>query len=143
MDRPDRGALDDPNLVANVGLLLLATISERPGLEALIDATVRLDGRVGGARPGRKVLTLADSMCPDSGLTALVTGGGYGLGRELVHGLAAHGATVRPHGAVESVSTAMSKAGDDASRALGYRGEYPPKDGHSRHRSTSKPYVSR
>ncbi len=54
---------DDPNLVANAGLLLVATLSERLGLEALIDATVRLDGRVGGARPGRKVLTLAHAMC--------------------------------------------------------------------------------
>jgi len=30
---------------------------------ALIDSTVGLDGRVGGARPGRKVLTLAHAMC--------------------------------------------------------------------------------
>jgi DNA-binding IclR family transcriptional regulator len=44
--------------------------------------------------------------------------------------------------AIESVSTAMSKAGDDASRALGYRREYPPKDARSRHRTTSKPFVS-
>lgn len=57
---------DDPNLVANAGLLLVATMSERLGLEALIDATVRLDGRVGGARPGRKVLTLAHAMCAGS-----------------------------------------------------------------------------
>jgi DNA-binding IclR family transcriptional regulator len=45
--------------------------------------------------------------------------------------------------ALESVSTAILKAGDDASRALGYRGEYPPKGGGSRHRSTTKPFVSR
>ena len=31
-------------------------------LEALIDDTVELAGRVGGARPGRKVLTLAHAM---------------------------------------------------------------------------------
>ena len=54
---------DDPNLVANAGLLLVATVSERLALEALIDTTVRLGGRVGGARPGRKVLTLAHAMC--------------------------------------------------------------------------------
>ena len=53
---------DDSNLVANAGLLLVATLSQRLGLEALIDATVRLVGRVGGARPGRKVLTLVHSL---------------------------------------------------------------------------------
>jgi hypothetical protein len=54
---------DDPNLVANAGLLLVATVSQRLGLEALINATVRLEGRVGGARPGRKVLTLTHALC--------------------------------------------------------------------------------
>jgi len=53
---------DDPNLVANAGLLLSATLAARLDLEAMINATVRLSGRVGGARPGRKVLTLAHSM---------------------------------------------------------------------------------
>jgi hypothetical protein len=55
-------SFDDPNLVANAGLLLVATLVARLGLEGLIDATVRLGRRVGGARPGRKVLTLVHSM---------------------------------------------------------------------------------
>lgn len=62
LDRID-ATFDDPNLVANAGLLLIATMSQRLGLEELVNATVRLDGRVGGARPGRKVLTLAHAMC--------------------------------------------------------------------------------
>ena len=53
---------DDPNLVANAGLLLSATLSGRLGLEGLIDDTVRLSGRTGGAHPGSKVLTLVHSM---------------------------------------------------------------------------------
>ncbi|HET9665376.1 MAG TPA: IS1380 family transposase [Desertimonas sp.] len=53
---------DEPNLVANAGLLLVATLTQRLGVEALIDSTVRLIGRVGGARPGRKVLTLVHAM---------------------------------------------------------------------------------
>jgi hypothetical protein len=53
---------DDDNLVANAGLLLPATLTEQLGLEALINTTVRLDGRVGGASPGRKVLTLMNTM---------------------------------------------------------------------------------
>ena len=53
---------DEPNLVANAGLLLVATLTGRLGLEGLIDSTVWLVGRVGGARPGRKVLTLVHAM---------------------------------------------------------------------------------
>jgi hypothetical protein len=52
----------DDNLVANAGLLLPATLVERLELEALINDTVCLDGRVGGASPGRKVLTLMNTM---------------------------------------------------------------------------------
>ena len=55
-------SFDDPNLVANAGLLLTATLAERLDLEAMIDSTVKLGGRVGGARPGRKVLTLSHAM---------------------------------------------------------------------------------
>jgi Transposase DDE domain group 1 len=53
---------DDPNLVANAGLILVSTLALRLDLEALINATVRLVGKVGGALPGRKVLTLVHSI---------------------------------------------------------------------------------
>jgi hypothetical protein len=53
---------DDESLVANAGLLLVATLVVRLGLEALVNSTVILAGRVGGARPGRKVLTLVHAM---------------------------------------------------------------------------------
>jgi len=43
-----RVTFDDDNLVANAWLLLPATLVERLGVEALINSTVRLDGRVGG-----------------------------------------------------------------------------------------------
>ncbi len=46
---------DEPNLVANAGLLLVSTLAVRLGLERLINATVHLSGRVGGARPGGDV----------------------------------------------------------------------------------------
>ena len=55
-------SFDDPNLVANAGLLLTATLADRLELESMIDAAVKLAGRVGGARPGRKVLTLTHAM---------------------------------------------------------------------------------
>ena len=53
---------DEPNLVANAGLVLVATLVVRLGLERLINAMVDLSGRVGGALPGRKVLTLVHAM---------------------------------------------------------------------------------
>jgi len=53
---------DDPNLVANAGLLLVGTLVVRLELERLVNTTVRLVGRVGGALPGRKVLTLVHAM---------------------------------------------------------------------------------
>ena len=45
----------DESLVADAGLLAAGTLVDRLGLEDLVDGTVRLGGRVGGANPGRKV----------------------------------------------------------------------------------------
>lgn len=61
-----RATFDDESLVADAGLILVATLVARLGLESLIDTVVRLVGRVGGARPGRKVLTLLHAMLADA-----------------------------------------------------------------------------
>jgi hypothetical protein len=53
---------DEPNLVANAGLMLIGALVGKLGLEKLIDETVKLGNRVGAARPGRKFLTLVHSM---------------------------------------------------------------------------------
>jgi hypothetical protein len=53
---------DDETLVADAGLIVPATLMMRLGLEASVNQTVRLVGRVGGARPGRKVLTLVAAI---------------------------------------------------------------------------------
>jgi Transposase DDE domain group 1 len=53
---------DDETLVADAGLIVPATLMVRLGLEALVNRTLRLVGRVGGARPGRKVLTLVAAI---------------------------------------------------------------------------------
>ena len=53
---------DKPGLVADAGLILVATLVSRLGLEALVDATVHFTDRAGGFRPGRKVLTLVHAM---------------------------------------------------------------------------------
>lgn len=53
---------DDESLVANAGLIVPATLMVRLGLESLVNTTVRLTGRVGGSRPGRKVCSLVATI---------------------------------------------------------------------------------
>lgn len=53
---------DDEGLVADGGLLAAGTLIGRLGLEELVDGTVCLGGRPGGANAGRKVLTVVASM---------------------------------------------------------------------------------
>ena len=68
MKRVSRGidrvgvVFDDEGLVADAGLLAAGTLMSRLGLEGLVDERVRLEGRVGGANPGRKTLTLVTAM---------------------------------------------------------------------------------
>ncbi len=57
-----RATFDERNLVADAGLVLPATLMVRLGLESLVNSTVRLVERIGGARPGRKVLTLVATI---------------------------------------------------------------------------------
>ena len=53
---------DDEGLVADGGLLAASTLMSRLGLEGLVDDLVCLGGRVGGARPGCKTLTLVSAL---------------------------------------------------------------------------------
>jgi Transposase DDE domain group 1 len=63
-DSPDRFAVsfDDERVVVNAGIMLAVTLGRRLGLEALVDACVKLGGRPGAARPGHKVLSLVHAM---------------------------------------------------------------------------------
>jgi len=53
---------DDERAVANAGVLLVATLAKRLGLEALIGENVRLGKRGARFRPGRKVMSLVFAM---------------------------------------------------------------------------------
>ena len=53
---------DDTHAIANVGLLLPATLAERLGIEQTADQLIDLGKRPGAAHPGRKLLTLVHSM---------------------------------------------------------------------------------
>ena len=53
---------DENTLVANAGLVLVATVVKKLGLEALVNAMVSIPSKRGGFEPGRKVLTLVHAM---------------------------------------------------------------------------------
>jgi hypothetical protein len=53
---------DDERVVVNAGIVLVVVLGRRLGIEALVDAAVRLGERPGASRPGRKVLSLIHAM---------------------------------------------------------------------------------
>ena len=53
---------DDKRSVAGAGVLLVATLAKRLGLEALVGESVRLGQRGARFRPGRKVMSLVFAM---------------------------------------------------------------------------------
>src|SRR5665213_1384962 len=55
-------AFDDDRSVADAGLLGMATLARRLGIEALVNEFVDLGRRVGYFRPGRKVMSLVHAM---------------------------------------------------------------------------------
>src|SRR3954466_7324433 len=63
-DLSDRSKVvfDDERVVVNAGTMLAVTLGRRLGIEALVDAAVRLGGGPGASRPGRKVLSLVHAM---------------------------------------------------------------------------------
>jgi hypothetical protein len=53
---------DDERAVADAGIVLVATLAGRLGIEALVDRTVDLGDRPGAANAGAKVMTLVSAM---------------------------------------------------------------------------------
>jgi len=53
---------DDERLIANAGLVLIATLGRRLGIEQMVNKMVDLGQRAGAAQPGRKVLTLIHAI---------------------------------------------------------------------------------
>jgi len=52
----------EDNLVANAGLLVVASVTRKLRLESLINQLVHIPSGDGGFQPGRKVLTLVHAM---------------------------------------------------------------------------------
>src|SRR5680860_1199676 len=79
---------DDPNLIANAGLLLPGTLAAHLDVQGVIDARVDLSGRVGGANTGIKAMTVvsallagAERIDDDDVLRARAWAAGAGPGR--------------------------------------------------------------
>jgi hypothetical protein len=53
---------DDERVVANAGVMLPGLLAQRLEIEQLVDQTVRLGDRLGGANAGRKVMTMVSAM---------------------------------------------------------------------------------
>ncbi len=56
---------DEPNLVADAGLVSVVRLAERAGLPGMVSRAVRLEGAAnsGGANPAAKVMSLVAAMC--------------------------------------------------------------------------------
>jgi hypothetical protein len=56
---------DEPNLIADAGLLPLIRLAERAGLPELVASAIRIEGadNSGGAHPAAKVMSLLGAMC--------------------------------------------------------------------------------
>jgi hypothetical protein len=52
----------DQRVVANAGVMLPGLLAQRLGVEQLVDQTVLLGERRGGANAGRKVMTMLSAM---------------------------------------------------------------------------------
>src|SRR3954470_14688238 len=55
-------AFDDERAVADAGVVLVATLASRLGIEPLVDERVELGERVGAGNEGAKVMTLISAM---------------------------------------------------------------------------------
>jgi Transposase DDE domain group 1 len=55
-------AFDDERAVADAGIVLIATLARRLGIEALVDEHVDLGERVGAGNEGAKVMTMVSAM---------------------------------------------------------------------------------
>jgi hypothetical protein len=63
--RPDSVGVefDDERLIAGAGVVVVATLAARLGIERLVEKTLDLGRKAGAANPGRKVLSLVHAIC--------------------------------------------------------------------------------